>query len=245
MTRRHLRATSVVLALSMTVGSKATYAQQAPTAVNLTATSANVAEPGNPLKIRLMRWSTDEERVPVVSALNPVPALPPAAAAAGPPADASPGASAAAGDRGGAARGRGGRGGRGARGGRGEATAPLDPIAALTAAIGKAPTLGYIWTNDVTGYSIKYAYRASLPDGGERIILATDRRLGAYAPAWTPVAPSPVDYEFSLIEIRLDGKGVGEGKTSLTTKVVVDNEARTVALENYAATPAILRNVRR
>ena len=53
------------------------------------------------------------------------------------------------------------------------------------------------------------------------------------------------DYEFTLIEMRLDAKGLGEGKTSLTTKVVVDNEAKTVALDNYAATPAILQNVKR
>jgi hypothetical protein len=38
---------------------------------------------------------------------------------------------------------------------------------------------------------------------------------------------------------------VGDGRTSLTTKVVVDKEAATVALEEYAATPAILQNVRR
>ena len=42
--------------------------------------------------------------------------------------------------------------------------------------------------------------------------------------------------------MRLDAKGAGEGKTSLTTKVVADNEARTLALENYAAAPAILQN---
>jgi hypothetical protein len=236
MRTRHLRTASVALGLSVAFGPASTHAQQSPPPVNLSATSANVAGPGSPVKIRLVRWSTEEERGPVVAALNPVaPAPPPAAATAG---------------VGGAARGgrgRAGRGGRGgaARGGRGEANAPLDPIAALTAAIGKAPTLGYIWTNDVTGYSIKYAYRAPLPGGGERIILATDRRLGGYVPAWKPVAPAPIDYEFSLIEIRLDDKGVGEGKTSLTTKVVVDNEAKTVALENYTATPAILRNVTR
>jgi hypothetical protein len=126
----------------------------------------------------------------------------------------------------------------------------------LTAAIAKGPTLGYIWTNDVTGYSIKYAYHASLPGGGERIILATDRRLGAYTTGWKPAAATPLgaeasaqagptDYEFTLVEIRLDSKGLGEGKTSLTTKVIVDNEARTVALDNYAATPAILQNVKR
>jgi hypothetical protein len=118
-------------------------------------------------------------------------------------------------------------------------------VAALTAAIGRAPTIGYIWTSEVTGYAIKYAWHAPLPDGGERIILATDRRL-AQTPAWHPVpAPPATDYEFTLVEIRLDGKGSGEGKTSVTTRVVVDNEAKTVALDNYAATPAIFQNVKR
>ncbi len=185
-----------------------------------------------------MRWSTDEERGPIVAALNPAPADSAAAA----------NATSSTGGRG---AGRGGRG-RGGRG-RGAPAAPLTPTAALTAALGRAPTVGYIWTTDVTGYSIKYAYHAASPGGGERIVLATDRRLGAYSPAWKLAAPAgaeasakePADYEFTFVEIHLDAKGAGEGKTSLTTKVVPDNEARTVALDNYAATPAILEHVKR
>ena len=128
-----------------------------------------------------------------------------------------------------------GRAGRARGRGRGAApAAPLSPTAALAQAIGRAPTIGYLWTADVTGYSIKYAYRAPLPDGGERVILATDRRLGTHTAAWQPTASNLTDYEFTVIEIRFNAKGVGEGKTSLTTKVIVDNEAKTVALENYA-----------
>jgi hypothetical protein len=226
--------------------------KQAGGEVSLTATSANVSESGSPVRIRILRWSTEEERSPLIAALTPGR---PIAVPAGPGADSPAGAAAnpPAADRGGAARGgrgaaagRGGRGGaRGARGGRG-GDAPPDPIAALTTAIAREPTLGYIWTNDVTGYAIKYAYHAPLPDGGERIVLATDRRLGAYSPAWKPVgAPTVTDYEFTLVEIRLDSKGSGEGKTSLTTKVTVDGETRTVALDNYAATPTVFQNVKR
>jgi hypothetical protein len=238
-----------------------THAQQAPPPVNLTATSVNVNEPGSPVKIQILRWSTDEERNPLVAALNPPAPAPaavvadaglPAGAAANPTAEAGAPAGAARGGRGGAAgRGRAGaagRGGRGAagRGGRGGAGGPANLIAAFTAAIDKAPTLGYIWTSDITGYSIKYAWHVPLPDGGERIVLATNRRLGGSVPGWNPVAaPTVTDYEFTLIEIRLNTKGLGEGKTSVTTKVVLDNEARTVALENYAATPTLLQNVRR
>jgi len=178
--------------------------------------------------------------------LNPrPPAAAPAAGGSPAGAEANPSAAADGAARGGrGAAGRGGRG-RGARGGGGDA-ATSTPMAALASAIARAPTLGYIWTNDITGYSIKYAWQVSLPDGSERIILATDRRLGAYTAAWKPVSVTAVtDYEFTLIEIRLSSKGSGEGKTSLTTKVMVDPEARTLALDDYAATPAILQNVKR
>jgi hypothetical protein len=237
MTSRSIAWTVVIVGLSGALCLAQQSRQQGPGEINLTATSANVSQSGNPVNIRILRWSTDEERSPVVAALNPTT-----------PTGAAPTSSAAVGDRGGAARGgRGGagRGGRGRRGG-GNPTAPLTPIAALAAAIGRAPTVGYIWTNDVTGYSIKYAYRTSLPEGGERIIVATDRRLGAFTTSWTPTTAAPAtDYEFTLVEIRLDSKGLGEGKTSLTTKVVLDNEAKTVALDDYTATPAILQSVRR
>jgi hypothetical protein len=203
--------------------------------VDFTAVSANVKEPGSPVRIRLNRWSTDEERSPMLAALTPA-----ADAAAG---GANATNATAASGRGAAGRGRGARGrGRG----RGEAAAPQSPIAALTAAISRAPTVGYLWTTDVTGYSIKYAYHVPSPGGGERIVLATDRRLGAYSPAWDLAGPAPpTDYDFTLVEIRLDGKGSGEGKTSLTAKVVADSETHTLALDNYAATPAILEHVTR
>jgi hypothetical protein len=235
---------------------------QTPTTLqlSLTATSANVGQPGSPINIKLFRWSTDDERAPVVAALNPPPAPPPPAApppeAAAAPAAAAPAppaapadAATAGGERGGATRGgrAGGRGARGGgRGGRGEAPAPISPIAALTGVISKAPTIGYIWTDEVTGYSIKYAWRMPMPSGGERIILATSRALGGQSPQWKPTgSESATDYEFTVIELRLNAKGSGEGKTSLTSKVIVDGDAKTIALENYTAAPVILQNVKK
>ena len=201
----------------------------------LTAVSTNVAEPGQPVRIRIFRWSTDRDRSPILAALDP---LPPPAARAG-------------GERGGA--GRAGRaGGRGARGRGGANAAPVTPDQLLAGAIRRAETIGYIWTNDVTGYAIKYAFRAPTSDGGQRIIVASDRRLGTHSAAWQPISPSedtakaaPTDYEFTVIEMRLDAKGRGEGRTSLTSKVLVDKEAGTLALENYASASPMLKDVKR
>lgn len=231
-----LRLTSAVCALMFVTAAAIPEARQAPAGVTFTATSANVAEPGDTVRIQILRWSADEQRTQLIAALNTRPAAPAVAA------DGDAGAAARGGRT--AAAGRGGRGGRG-RGGRGGApAAPLTPTAALTAAIGSAPTVGYIWTSDVTGYSIKYAFRTALPGGGERIILATDRRLGTHSADWKPVASvPPTEYEFTVIEMRLDPKGSGEAKASLTTKVIVDTQIQSVALENYDATPAILQNV--
>jgi len=119
--------------------------------------------------------------------------------------------------------------------------APLSPVAALTAALGRAPTIGYLWTNDITGYSIKYAWHAPQPGGVDRIILASDRRLGAYTTAWKSRPELPeTDYAFTLIELRVGPNGTIEGKTSLTTKVILENESKTLALENYAAAATVL-----
>src|SRR5262245_51999221 len=99
------RLVSALVAFGLFVGFSLikTHGQQAPAAaqkqttgtaaVNLTAKSANVSESGSAVRINILRWSTDEERNPVVAAMNPN----------------TPAPAAAAGGRGGA--GRGGRGG--------------------------------------------------------------------------------------------------------------------------------------
>jgi hypothetical protein len=253
MSKTHRLGVFVVLS-GLLVALSPTHAQPASTdQVDFKAVSANVKEPGVPVRIRITRWSTDEERTPIVAALTPAP--PPAAtpppAPAGEAGTADRGAAPAA--RGGAAgRGAGGRGAAGraggtGRGGRGGAPAVrLTPIEALTAAIGRAPTIGYIWTNEVTGYAIKYAFRTPLPDGGERIVLATNRRLGGDTPGWKLPGKGPLtDYDFTVLEMHVDAKGAGEAKTSLTSKVVVDPEAGTLALDDYAAAPALLQNIKR
>ena len=137
-------------------------------------------------------------------------------------------------------------GARGGRGGGGGSAAPQTPESSLAAAIQKAPTAGILWTSENVGYSIKYAYRLPQPDGGERIILATDRRVGKWSNLWMPVAAvTPSDYPFSIIELRFNAKGEGEGRGVVTGKVAVDATAKTIALDNYAALPVILKAVKR
>jgi hypothetical protein len=84
------------------------------------------------------------------------------------------------------------------------------------------------------------------PDGGERIIFATERRLGAWNNSWKPAGnASAPEYEFSIIELRLNAKGLGEGKASVVGKVAIDSSANSIALENYAAAPVVFKDVKR
>ena len=216
----------VALALGASIAAQ-TSAPETPEFV-FTGVSANVAEPGQGVRIRIFKWSDERERQPMIAAMDP----PPPAQG-----DAAAGRAARTGGA--------GRGGRGR--GRGAApAAPLTPAQALAGASRRAPTVGYIWTSDVTGYSIKYAYRTPSPESGERIVLAIDRRLGTHVAAWQPVTPQPAtDYPFTVLEMRFDTRGIGEARTSLTTNVVVDKQAGTLALENYAGAPAILQKVRK
>jgi len=118
---------------------------------------------------------------------------------------------------------------------------------ALQGLLQKAPTIGYIWTTETAGYPLRYAYRVSMADGGERIILAIDRQLGSYEPQRWKLSGTAArtDYPFTVVELRVNRAGLGEGKASLNTKVIADESAKTIALENYAATPVLFQGVKK
>ena len=107
----------------------------------------------------------------------------------------------------------------------------------LAAAVRAAPTLGYIWGEGVTGYSIEYAWRSPSAD---RIIFVLDRRLGAHAPEWGLAASTAPEPDFTVIELHLDAAGAGKGKSSLSAAVIVDPAAPTLALDRFAAAPVLL-----
>lgn len=196
--------------------------------LQLTATTANVAGAQDPVRIEILRWSTDEERDRLTDAWNLKPS------AAGPPA--GRGAEKGAAKQGKAA-------GRG-RGPANAAANNLTPEAALAKALNETTTVGYLWSSEIAGYALRYAGKVDNPDGSQRIILITQRRLGAVNQRWNPTFEGAANsYEFSVIELRLNAKGEGEGRVSLVGKVTPDAATKIVTLENYDALPAVLRDV--
>ena len=129
---------------------------------------------------------------------------------------------------------------------RAEAVATLAAGADAPTPLAKLPTVGYVWPEgSPVGYSVKYAYRTQQPNGGERVTLVTDKRLGSYEFKGWSVA-SPVvgsDAPYSVIELDLNGPSAGTGTLSLAAEVVLDEEAGTVALRPGA--PTLLTDVKR
>jgi hypothetical protein len=117
----------------------------------------------------------------------------------------------------------------------------------LAAALQKTSSVGILWTSESAGYSIKLAYRMALPEGGERIIFATDRRLGNWSEQWwKPTgAAAATNLPFTIIEFRLNDKGEGEGRTTLTGKVVEDSTAKSIAVGNYSEQPIVFKGVKK
>jgi hypothetical protein len=102
--------------------------------------------------------------------------------------------------------------------------------------------VGYFRTPNSIGYDLHYARKAPLPDGGERIVLLTDRYIGFWEAA---NRPRTIDYPFTLIELHINRDGEGEGKMSLATKIMFDKEAHMIVLEDYQTQPVLLKSVRR
>jgi hypothetical protein len=101
--------------------------------------------------------------------------------------------------------------------------------------------VGYIRLPNTLGYDLRFARDVPLPEGGRRLIIATDRPIGFREARDNP---RTMDYPFTLIEIRLRPDGTGEGKMAVATKISLNKKDNTVELENYSSEPVRLQNVR-
>ena len=169
------------------------FSQPAKPIARYTAKTSNTSSPGESVRIDILRWSTDSERDPLLTAFE------------------------------------------------------TNGASALQGLLQRAPTIGYIWTSETAGYPLRYAYRMTMGGGGERIVLAIDRQLGSWEPERWKLsgAAERTDYPFTIVELRVSRTGIGEGKSSLNSKVTVDKTDKTLGIENYASIPVLLQGVRK
>ena len=112
---------------------------------------------------------------------------------------------------------------------------------ALLSTLQKAPAIGYFKVPERVGYDLHFARETDLPEGGHRIVVATDRPVGFWE---ARNQPRTMDYPFTLVEMRLNKSYEGEGKLSVATKIIHNKKDNVIELENYASEPVRLNNIK-
>ena len=118
----------------------------------------------------------------------------------------------------------------------------------LVKALQKAPVKGRInlpgWTgpdpqNYRLGWDLRYAWHEPLADGGERIVIATDRQM-----SFREITQNPrtAEYPFLLIQIHVNKDGKAEGKMAAFTQIRYDKKKNVMEVENYGTEPVRLNN---
>ena len=120
---------------------------------------------------------------------------------------------------------------------------------ALLRALQKAPVKGRIRLpnfpgkdpqNYRLGWNLRYAWHEPLDEGGERIVIATDR----YMSFWEVTnQPRTVDYPFLLIQIHLNKEGKGQGKLAAFAQITFDKKKNVMEIENYGTEPVRLNEI--
>jgi len=103
------------------------------------------------------------------------------------------------------------------------------------------PRVGYIRTPNSLGYDLQYAYRFVNSDGSSKVIIGTDRPINFWEASRQP---RTIDYPFTIIEMRLDAKGEGEGRMAAGTKISKSRDGKSIELENYGISPVALNEIK-
>ena len=111
---------------------------------------------------------------------------------------------------------------------------------ALLNALQRAPRVGIFRVPGNLSWDIKYAFRFRGRDNRNRIILLTDRNV-SFAEA--RARPRSMDYPFTVIQMRVDDSGIGDGEINVAAAVAFDG--RNLEIEEFLDRPIRLTKVRK
>jgi hypothetical protein len=110
----------------------------------------------------------------------------------------------------------------------------------LLAALQKAPRIGIFRVPGNLSWEIRYAFHFMGRDNRKRIYLITDRNV-SFAEAAS--RPRSMDYPFTVIELRVDDSGFGDGQVMVAA--AVSFERNNLTIEEFLDRPITLTKVRR
>lgn len=110
----------------------------------------------------------------------------------------------------------------------------------LIDALQKTPAVGFMRAPGQLAYEFHYARVISEKDGVRRILMLTDRPM-SFGEAVN--RGRSTDYPFTMMDLRIDASGRGEGKLFLVTKLLRSGDL--FILENFVAQPIVISEVKR
>jgi hypothetical protein len=113
--------------------------------------------------------------------------------------------------------------------------------AALLQALRDAAPVGAIRNPMTVPDDVLFAWQEPVVDGGRRIILITDRPMLLWKESMQVQGTEDM---FTVIELRFDANGEGEGKATIGSNIGVDRSLDLIELADYAAEPLRLVEVR-
>ena len=100
--------------------------------------------------------------------------------------------------------------------------------------------IGYIRAPGQLAYEFHYARVINEKQGVRRVLLITDRPMSF---GEVVNRGRSTEYPFTMIDLRIDASGRGEGKLFLATKIIRSGDL--FVLENYASQPIVIKEVKR
>jgi hypothetical protein len=111
---------------------------------------------------------------------------------------------------------------------------------ALLNTLQRAPRVGIFRVPGNLSWDIKYAFKYRGRDNRNRIILLTDRNV-SFAEA--AARPRSLDYPFTVIQLRLDDSGIGDGEVNVAAAVAISG--KDIVIEEFLHQPIRLTKVRK
>jgi hypothetical protein len=109
----------------------------------------------------------------------------------------------------------------------------------LLSVLQQAPRVGIFRVPGNLSWDIKYAFKFRGRDNLNRIYLFTDRNVGFSEAAGRPRS---LDYPFTVIELRVDDSGMGEGQVMVAAAIGFDRQD--FVIEEFLDRPIRLTKVR-
>jgi hypothetical protein len=111
----------------------------------------------------------------------------------------------------------------------------------LLDALQDAPKVGYLRTSTSLGWDLRYAHRTPGEDGGETVVLVTDRPIAFWEAANDT---RTLDYPFTVVELHLNRDGEGQGMLSVAAKITRDKKTGDIVIENWGTQSIRLTQVK-